>query len=433
MVGCRAPRFGLAFFGLVLLSSANCTAQQANGSQETPFKIQLNANKVLVPVVVRDKQGRAVGGLKKEDFQLFDNEKPRPFTGFSIERRGVVDAVPTSPESGAQPSTPAPAAPAPAQRFVVFLFDDIHMRPEDMAQAQRSAAQVLDQAMSGREIGAVVSLSQKTNSGLTRDRTRLQEAIKGLQSRSLYKADNSDCPSIDYYQADLIENKHDSGATQDAIRKVYNCNPSLDPKYQANVAENMADSSARRALSMGHQDVQFAYAAIAAFVRTMATLPGQRTLILVSPGFLRIEQESLTAESRLMDLAAESNVTINALDARGLYTTELTASDKSPALGGPSFLQNSDYKRTADKLAEQPMAELANATGGVFFRNSNDLNVGFKQLAEAPEVVYVLELSLAGVKPDGSYHRLKVKVDRDGVELQARQGYSAPKPEKKKN
>lgn len=433
MIGCRASRFGLALFGLVLLSTVNCAAQQANGSQETPFKIQLNANKVLVPVVVRDKQGRAVGDLKKEDFQVFDNDKPRPFTGFTVERLGVVETeAPVAAESGAQTTASAPAAPAQVQRFIVFLFDDMHMRPEDMAQAQKAASQVLDQTISGTEIGAVVSLSQRTNSGLTRNRARLQEAIGSLQARNLYKADSAECPSIDYYQADLIENKRDDNATQDAVRKVYNCNPSLDPKYQANVAENAVDSAARRVLSMGHQDVQNTYAAISAFVRTMATLPGERTLILISPGFLRIEQETLTAESRLMDLAAESNVTISALDARGLYSSELTASDKSPALGGPSFLQNSDYKRTADKLAEQPMAELADATGGTFFHNRNDLDLGFKHLAEAPEVVYVLELSLDNVKLDGSYHRLRVKVDRDGLQLQTRHGYSAPKPEKSK-
>jgi len=423
-------RISLVLGCLFVISSASCIAQEANGSQETPFKIEVNANKVLVPVVVRDKQGRAVGDLKKEDFQVFDNEKPRPFAGMTVERRGVVQSGPTGvAENGVQPPAPAPV---PVQRFIVFLFDDLHMGPEEMAQAQRAASQVLDQAMSGREIGAVLSLSLKTNSGLTRNRARLQEAIKGLQARNLYKADSADCPSLDYYQADLIENKHDLDATQDAVRKVYNCNPSLDPKYQANVAENAADSAARRELSMGHQDVQNTYAAISAFVRTLATLPGERTLILISPGFLRIEQETLLAESRLMELAAESNVTINALDARALYSSEMTACDKSSALGGPSFLRNSDYKRTADKLAEQPMAELADATGGVFYRNRNDLNEGFKQLVEAPEVVYVLELSLAGVKADGSYHRLKVKVDREGVEIQARHGYSAPKPEKNK-
>ena len=53
-------------------------------------------------------------------------------------------------------------------------------------------------------------------------------------------------------------------------------------------------------------------------------------------------------------------------------------------------------------------------------------------MTDAPEVMYILELSLDGVKPDGAYHRVNVKVDREGLQVQARQGYSAPKQEKNK-
>ncbi len=46
-------------------------------------------------MVVRDRQGHAVGDLKQEDFQVFDNDKPRVISGFTIEKRGVtvVNAV----------------------------------------------------------------------------------------------------------------------------------------------------------------------------------------------------------------------------------------------------------------------------------------------------------------------------------------------------
>jgi VWFA-related protein len=82
--------------------------------------------------------------------------------------------------------------------------------------------------------------------------------------------------------------------------------------------------------------------------------------------------------------------------------------------------------------AGNTMAELADGTGGTFFHNSNDLDSDFKALIEAPEVVYVLELSLDKVKPDGNYHSLKVNVDREGVQLQARRGYFMSRPEKNK-
>ncbi|HEY4283234.1 MAG TPA: hypothetical protein VGM62_09225, partial [Chthoniobacterales bacterium] len=67
-----------------------------------------------------------------------------------------------------------------------------------------------------------------------------------------------------------------------------------------------------------------------------------------------------------------------------------------------------------------------------FFHNNNDLEGGFKELTQAPEYLYILEMSLDQVKADGTYHRLKVKVDRDALKVEARRGYFAPRAEKKK-
>ena len=86
-------------------------------------------------------------------------------------------------------------------------------------------------------MAAVVSLSGKSNSGLTRDRDKLQQAIESLQPQTMYKLDSAECPKIDYYQADLIENKHDSEASADAVRQVLNCSPGLDVKYDYNTAQ----------------------------------------------------------------------------------------------------------------------------------------------------------------------------------------------------
>ena len=79
-------------------------------------------------------------------------------------------------------------------------------------------------------------------------------------------------------------------------------------------------------------------------------------------------------------------------------------------------------------LSENVMAELTAGTGGTYFHNSNDLNGGFERLAAAPEYLYMLEFSIADRKPNGRYHRLKVKVNQEGLSVQSRRGYFAPKP-----
>jgi VWFA-related protein len=95
-----------------------------------------------------------------------------------------------------------------------------------------------------------------------------------------------------------------------------------------------------------------------------------------------------------------------------------------------SLARNPYYSDTMN-LDEDVMAELADGTGGTYFHNSNDLEGGFKSLTQAAEYVYLLEFALEKVKPDGRYHPLKVKVDKDGLKVQARRGYFAPSKDKK--
>ncbi len=425
MNGSAWLRRALALYCPILVCLTQSPAQHSSGPVGDPPKFEVNVVRVLVPVVVRDKLGHVVRDLKKEDFQVFDNDKQHPLSGFEVEE----NAAPDSKNNGVTQA----AVPAIPERSIVFLFDDMHMSAADLAPIRKAAGIALTGTMSDSDMAAVVSLSGKTNSGLTRDRDKLQQAVMSLQPQTMYNLDSAECPKIDYYQADLIENKHDSEASADAVRQVLNCSPGLDVKYNYNEAQSLAEAAARRVLDLGHQDIQATYASIAEILRRVSALPGQRMLILVSPGFLPIEQEARTAESRILDLAAQSNVTISALDARGLYTTESKANERSPSFStllsaGGSLQLQSEFRRGSMAIAEDAMGELAEGTGGAFFHNSNDLNAGLKFLMQAPECVYVLELAVESGKPDRTYHRLKVKVDRDGLQIQARHGYTLLQP-----
>ena len=413
----------------VLFACSHLMAQQASSTeaQDSTYTIKSHVNVALVPVLVRDRRGQEVGNLKREDFQIFDNGKPRDISGFTIQKRAGVEK-----SSQATPSTPSGVTHQVAivpNRFVVFLFDDMHTRFEDLAQVQKATAKILATSLTDTDMAAVVSLSGRLNSGLTFDHVKLQETVMQVKPQGLYRKTGSECPDIDYYQADLIQNKHDSNALQAAIEEVLSCSPGLKMR---DVAERLAEGTASQVLSMGDQDVQVSLTSILGFVRRMASLPGQRTLILVSPGFFTLTAQALAWESQIMDAAAQANVIISALDARGLYTTEIDASERG---GGSAFSSRlrSEYHRESMSLSENVMAELADGTGGTYFHNSNDLEGGFQRVTTAPEFMYLLEISLQDVKADGRYHDLKVKVDDKDLKLQARRGYFAPKAPKKKS
>src|ERR1019366_7751940 len=92
-------------------------------------------NLVIVPVVIRDRQGKAVGNLKQEDFQLFDKGKTQFIARFSMERAagrlnkaGSAAPAPNDPD---KLSEDKPAADLP-DRFIAYLFDDVHMNFGDL-------------------------------------------------------------------------------------------------------------------------------------------------------------------------------------------------------------------------------------------------------------------------------------------------------------
>ena len=101
----------------------------------------------------------------------------------------------------------------------------MHLSIGDLAQAQKAGTKMLTASLADTDMAAIVSMSGKINSGLTTDRAQLQDAIMKLQPQNLYRMTGSECPPMDYYHADLIENKHNSNALEAAIEEVMSCSP----------------------------------------------------------------------------------------------------------------------------------------------------------------------------------------------------------------
>ena len=398
-------------------------------SHETPATFKSKVNLVLVPVVVRDAQGRAVGNLKQEDFQILDKGKPQVISKFSVEKsEHQVTGEKESPGGNAAETPPgASAAPVAPERYVAYLFDDVHLVFADLVRVRDATDRHLA-SLESTDRAAIFSTSGQTTLDFTDDRAKLHETLLRLQPRPVSRSTITECPDVSYYQADLIQNKNDQQAFQAAIADAMSC-MQLDPTQPGSVAiaQGAARSGASRAMSNGDNETLLSLNVVRDVVRRISSMPGLRSIILVSPGFFT-PYDVVQYKTEIMDRAIHANVIINALDARGLYTI-IPGGDASQTGPDPISAPFKAQYQTSGALAEADvLAELADGTGGFFFQNSNDLDAGLKRVAARPEYYYVLGFSPQNLKLDGTLHGLKVTVKSPSkLNLQARRGYYAPK------
>jgi VWFA-related protein len=398
-------------------------------SRDTPATFKVRVNLVLVRVVVRDAQGKVVGTLRKEDFQLFDNSKAQVVSAFSVETPESHAAVPVTQASVGEPEASSEAAARVAaslpQRFVAILFDDEHFLMEDSVFMRSSAARLFGALAPSDRVG-VYTTSGQVSQEFTDNRELINRALTGIVPRASFGGPEHGCPEIGYYQADLIEVKRDAQAlavaTEDAVQCAFNGNRTMTSQ-----AQSLAESAAASALAAGDAHTEFTYRHFEETIRRLSSMPGQRIMIFVSPGF--IFSSFTVGPTDIIDRATRANIVINTLDARGLYAPDVLGDIADPP--HDSVLTRgfkASYRVQSQSVQSQVLGELADGTGGTFFHNRNDVDEGFRQAGAAPPISYLLAFSPQNLKLDGRFHLLKVTLaNKQKYSVQARRGYYAPR------
>jgi VWFA-related protein len=409
---------GLSFFVVrptapaQVQSEVPTTTQSGSAAHSPNATIKMRVNLVLVRVVVRDNNGKLITGLQKEDFQITDERKPQIISSFSVESRASqVSAVKMDSAEPVSAGTAAKVVELP-QRFVTLFFDDLHLSAQDVVLSKQAATKLLA-AMGASERYAVFTTSGQVEQDFTADRENLKHAIDKIMPR--FGSSMTDCPSMNFYEAYQIAEVNDGDALAAAIQDYNNC------AGTSQSAKLIVQGMAQRELHTGEAQLHFTYQNLESVIRRMSTLNGQRVIALMSPGFF--VTPTMHKAGEIIDRATKANVVINSIDARGLYVSSIY--DASVHTGfSPQKMQ---LVTAQERIQDDPLAELADGTGGTFFHNRNDIDQGLLQAAAEPDTSYVLGFAPENLKFDGKYHQLKVTLtNKQKWAIQARRGYFAP-------
>ena len=407
---------------VIISSTPIATLSQDRKKKSDQDSIKLNAELVQIDALVTDKAGKPVSGLKREDFELLDNNKSQPITHFSFEESNPA-RVKNSPM--AQPPIPKALTARDLKRVVAFVVDTLHMQFENLNRTRKMLQDFVDNQMQPGDL--VLILPTGGGSGLlqqfTSDRSLLRNAINRIR---LVNVDSGIVP----YRS----------ITRDVpLKSMGRQEQPVDSRNRGSGRLSMPDSPGEHeADPLEMADVRVTLETLNNVITSMRQLPGRKLGVFVSEGFRLYPTQTNREFSETIGLAARSNVVFYSIDPKGL-TAPFTAADslESPAERSANFGEAIAKQLTQNQLdlldRRESLSSLASETGGKLFSDNNDINRGLANLLDENSSYYLLGFQPEQAKWDGKLHKIKVVVrNRPELTVLARRSYlarsDAPKP-----
>jgi VWFA-related protein len=417
----------------------------ASSAPEEPPRFPAQAEIVTVDVVVRDRDGKPVPGLTRDDFVVKEDGRTQTITAFEE----VDAAVPFLFSPVARGSRVATnVSPPPTRRTFAIVFDDVHVGDLNLERAKRAVEEFASRQVVAGDRLALFTVSDGRYWATTRGAADAAwlDALDGIRSHQRLKS--SPACTITHYEANRIEEFADCvvcemvarrlgalGCTEhglDCTRVHGNCGsgdsagagrPGGPPPRTGPLPNWMPVVETR---AIGRPNLDRSLLMLREVARSLAPLPGRKQLVLVTEGF--VADPTLAGFRQVREQAARANVAIHFLDARGLSAMPEFLS----AAGGRGAVTGRDLALT---LALWPLESagskaLAEETGGRVLQ-TNDLVAGLAEVVDESRVTYLLGYEPTNTRRDGRYRRLKVEALRPGLEVRARGGYFAEKGKRK--
>ena len=395
-----------------LALSLSTFAQSSRPAKPSPSPdevIRVETNLAQTDVIVVDKKGQVVSGLKPPDFELRVDEKIQPITAFdevisgsSIEGKGL-DSTPAL-----KATAKASAAENPEQRsrpFIFFFVDDVHLSADGFTRARSLLMDFLNNQMKPNDRVAIVSTSGQIGflQQLTDNKSVLREAIARLAPRYDPEAMPATHVIISEADANMVANHSDRGLFGYLVAATMR-------EYQMSNPLNAIMMVKNRVNQINQQGKIAEYLTLIALenlIRSTAPLPGRKVVFFVSDGFvvdLKRSNGALIIQ-RVAERSAAVGAVVYALDTRANVfgaAADVSRNDY------PDFSTSTTWRSLVEnKAPQEPLETLADQTGGRAYLNSNALADGVSDALAENASYYLL-----GWRPDG-----KQQAGRSNIEV----------------
>lgn len=363
---------------------------------------------VAVEVNVVDREGKPISDLKREDFEVWISNRPRPVVTIDHRRYGASSSGP--PHTASIPVTGQVQTTEPVARRMYILAVDEHSLQAGSAMAGMNAAErFIDKLQSEDLVGVYAYPTGAAKHDLTTDHAAAKRALRNIMGLRMEPqgrfhmsvSEIIDCASGDVQaQRRVFERECRGGACQ--LTDIRNEAISLAGFLEMTVTQSVG--------------------ALRGLVRGLGEVPGRKVLVLVSGGLISTDRGTgranfMTEIAELGRDAATANLDLFALHLDWSFQEALASG------GGlrTSYFRDSNIAATGLEIVA------GTAAGSVIRVRGTSPEVAFDRVLRETSAYYVLGVECDEADRDGRPHPIRVRVKRRGAEVRSRSQVIIPR------
>jgi VWFA-related protein len=416
-----------------LLISAQDKQQTKNPDADDIIKI--NSNLISFDVMVKDKKGKPITNLKAEDFTVTENGVAQKIEFF--------DSTLTNngghKESATAPTRVETETPRRVPRNVISLVMDAQTTEgANLKFVREGVTKYINERMQNGDSVALFAITGGLQ--LLQPFTQSKQKLIDAAERSFGIAAVSKTAEKRDLEESIAKTRDQlAGAAAEEITTAGGGPAAAQTLMTRRILEQYVQL--RSALSS--QQTRPILAALAAICEGLRPIPGKKTLVMFSQGFVAPQALDWQVQSTI-DIANRANVAIYIIDSTGLTGGTPTSGALVPAgaLSGISVATNQENRIRAgagesvfditrhEGLDRQQdlLYRISGDTGGQFIKNTNDIAAGLDRVDDEVRSRYTLAYRTTDLNFDGRFRKVKISVRVPEANVISRSGYNAIPP-----